>query len=512
LRRGLLRITLRRGLLRITLRGGLLRIALRIAGLRVRLTLRGRTVAGRIAGLCGHWRLFGGRRLRRSAGDDGAEGEKSEGNECLAHGSVHYDSARPRARDTRAPNVVEHAVVEAQIHELIDLVTRWVHVIAGIMWIGNSLLFNWLDRNLEQPSAEEANAATAKGEVIEGRIWLLHSGAFYDVVKKQLAPNQLPAALHWFKWQNFATWASGIGLLIVVYYMSGGALLVDTGIAKIGAPVAIFVGLTSIVSSWLFYHLLWISPLREKASVATSLSLSFAALTCYALTHVLSGRAAYIHMGVILGTVMTGNVWFVIVPSQHELVNATREGRAQDKSIGLRAKQRSIHNNYMTFPLLFIMVSNHFPSAYGSKLNWLILAVVAVGGALSRHWLNVRFWNRAWGPAMTTTIAATLGLLFFLTRPPHREEGAKKVTYSEVKTVIDARCLQCHAEQPTDDTWKVAPKGVMFNTPAQTIAQAARIKEFAFVNKMMPLGNKTGITDEERGLLADWADQGAAGP
>lgn len=399
--------------------------------------------------------------------------------------------------------------MEAQFRELLDLVARWIHVIAGIMWIGNSLLFNWLDRNLEKPTAEEKREAEASGEVLEGRIWLLHSGGFYDVKKKQLAPGQLPAALHWFKWQNFTAWASGIALLVIVYYMGGGALLVDASVAKVGVPVAIGIGVTSIAVSWFFYDLLWLSPLKNKPAIATAISFLYVGALAYGLTHALSGRAAFIHVGVILGTVMTGNVWFVIVPSQRELVSATQEGRAQDPAIGARAKQRSIHNNYMTFPLLFVMISNHFPSTYGSHVNWLILGVLAVGGALSRHWLNVRFWTPAWGPAMTVTIGATVGLLYFLTRPPHREVSQRGVAFADAQAVVERRCTQCHSATPTDDQWRVPPSGVVLDSPEKMKTMAPRIKERAFVQKTMPLGNKTGITEQERTLLADWVDQGA---
>ncbi len=399
--------------------------------------------------------------------------------------------------------------MESQLRELLDLVVRWVHVIAGIMWIGNSLLFNWLDRNLEKPTDEEQRIAKAKGEVLEGRIWLLHSGGFYDVVKKQLAPNSLPAALHWFKWQNFSTWLSGIGLLVIVYYSGGAALLVDAQVQKLSPFIGVTIGISSIVASWFFYDLLWLSPLRNRGWVAASLSFAWIGFVAYGLTHLLSGRGAFIHIGVILGTVMTGNVWFVIVPSQRELVAATQEGRVQDASIGLRAKQRSIHNNYMTFPLLFVMISNHFPTTYGTKFNWIILAVLSIGGALVRHFMNIRFWYGAWGPAMTATIAATLGVLFFLTRPPPRVTTDRQVSYAEARAIVERRCLQCHSANPTDDTWRVAPNGLMFDTPERMVIMAPRMKERACVQKTMPLNNKTNMTDEERAALAQWVDEGS---
>ena len=384
------------------------------------------------------------------------------------------------------------------------MVIRWVHLIAGIMWIGNSLLFNWLDRNLEKPKeSTDPN--------YQGKIWLLHSGAFYDVDKKLLHPHEMPAKLHWFKWQNFTTWASGILLLFVVYYSGGGALLVDPSVRALAAPIAMTIGVGSIVVSWLFYDLVWRSPLRNHTVVGAALCFAYVAGLAYGLTHLLSGRAAYIHVGVILGTIMTGNVWFVIVPSQHELVAATTAGREQDAAISLRAKQRSIHNNYMTFPLLFMMVSNHFPSTYGSKLAWVVLGVLSIGGALVRHLMNIRFHYTRWFPVASLVVAGTLVALFLLTRPAAREASAStdRVAFHTAYGVIQQRCQPCHSSHPTDDTWKAAPSGVMFDSPDQVKRLAPRIKDRAVVSRTMPLANKTGITQAERDMLGDWIDQGA---
>ena len=392
-------------------------------------------------------------------------------------------------------------VVEAHLRELADLVLRWVHLIAGIMWIGNSLLFNWLDRNLEKPKDAPAG--------YDGKIWLLHSGGFYDVDKKLLKPGELPKNLHWFKWQNFTTWASGILLLFVVYYAGKGALLVDPTIRALNPTIAIVIGISSIVVSWFFYDLLWSSPLRKYDVVAAIVTFAYVVGLAYALTHIFSGRAAYIHVGVTLGSIMTGNVWFVIVPSQRELVAATTEGREQDPKIGQRAKQRSIHNNYLTFPLLFIMISNHFPSAYGNKLAWVVLAVIAVGGALVRHLMNIRFGWSGWFPWAAGVVMVTLGSVFLLTKPKEEPEAAQVATYADARRVVDARCVQCHSAHPTDDTWKVAPNGIKMDTEAEMRALAPRIKERAAVQKTMPLGNKTGCTDDERAVLRSWVDHGA---
>lgn len=392
--------------------------------------------------------------------------------------------------------------MSGQVRELCDLVVRWVHLIAGIMWIGNSLLFNWLDRNLEKPEGADAS--------YQGKIWLLHSGAFYDVDKKLLRPNEMPAKLHWFKWQNFTTWASGIALLFVVYYAGGGALLVDPSVRALGPAVAIGISLTFIVVSWFFYDLVWISPLAKKPIFAAALSILYVGAVAYALTKIFSGRAAYIHVGVILGTLMTGNVWFVIVPSQHELIAATREGREQDAAISLRAKQRSIHNNYMTFPLLFLMISNHFPSTYGGKHAWLALASITIGGALVRHLMNIRFTYARWFPIASFVVLATITTLYFLTKPEHHEAAStEKLPFHTVQAVMHERCLPCHSARPTDDVWKTAPAGVMFDTPDQIKRLAPRIKERAVISRTMPLQNKTSITQPERDLIGDWIDQGA---
>jgi uncharacterized membrane protein len=394
--------------------------------------------------------------------------------------------------------------LDATIRELLDLVVRWVHLIAGIMWIGNSLLFNWLDRNLT-PLAQPK-------EGVEGEIWLLHSGGFYEVEKKQLAPSQMPAMLHWFKWQNAATWISGILLLIIVYYMGGAAYMVDPSVADISAGAAIAIGIGVLIISWFVYDLLWRSPLGKNTPLAFAISFILLLATVYGLSRVLSGRAAYIHVGVMLGTLMTGNVWLHVMPSQRALVAATKAGKPQDRALAYRAKQRSIHNNYMTFPLLFIMVSNHFPSTYGNQLNWLILGILMLAGAAIRHFMNIRFWYGGWLRALFGTALVALALVFFLiarTKSPASTAGGTPIAFADARAIINRRCVVCHSATPTDSQFTVAPAGVTFDTPEQIQSRADRIKERAVVSKTMPLGNKTGITDEEREILGRWIDQGA---
>ena len=389
----------------------------------------------------------------------------------------------------------------AHLRELLDLLIRWVHLIAGIMWIGNSLLFNWLDRNLERPAGSP--------EGFEGRIWMVHSGGFYDVVKKQLEPGQLPERLHWFKFQNLTTWVSGIFLLIVVYYLGGAALMLDPQVRALGPEAAVAIGAGAIVGAWIVYDLLCRVLIKESVLFGI-VGFTFLGLLSYALTHFLSGRAAYIHVGVILGTIMTGNVWMVIVPSQRELIAATTEGRAQDPAIGKKAKQRSIHNNYMTFPLLFMMISNHFPSTYGQHLNWVVLIVLMVGGALVRHFMNIRFVYTGWFVGATVTILASVLALFVLTKPKAAAAPMPTVAFARAHEIVAKRCMPCHSDRPTDELFKVAPNNIKMDTPEQIRFLAPRIKERAYNLKTMPLANRTQMTDEERAELAAWVDQGAS--
>jgi uncharacterized membrane protein len=388
------------------------------------------------------------------------------------------------------------------LRDLLDLVARWMHLIAGIMWVGNSMLFNWLDRNLDG----------------EGRIWLVHSGGFYDVVKKQLQPNQLPKVLHWFKWQSYTTWLTGIALLVLVYYADNAGQMIDPNVRALHPHAAITIGVGTVFGGFFVYDMIWRSPLKKIEPVATALTLALFGGGVFALTHLLSGRAAYIHVGALLGTCMSGNVFFHIIPSQRVLVAETAGGLPQDKAFALRAKQRSIHNNYMTFPLLFIMVSNHFPQTYGTKLGWLTLGVLMVTGALVRHFMNIRFTFRAWLAALLVTVVVGFAALWGLARPSQAETkpvenelslADRRVLVANFRLVVAQRCQPCHSQQPTDKTFAAPPQGVMFDSMDQMKARAPRMKVRAVDTKTMPFANKTGMTDEEREIIDQWVTAGA---
>ena len=395
-------------------------------------------------------------------------------------------------------------MIEQAIRELLDVLLRWMHVIAGIMWVGNSMLFNWLDRSLvKDPKAGERHL---------GRIWLLHSGAFYDVEKTFLAPNEYPPVVHWFKWQAYTTWMTGFALLLLLYWTGGGALMTDPSISQLTSTQAVHLGVGVVVGAWIVYDGLW-RLLGRFEGVAIALSLSIVAGAVWALTHLLSGRAAFIHVGAMLGTCMAGNVAMHIIPSQRRLVAATMSGQPQDPKLSAHAKQRSIHNNYMTFPLIFTMLSNHFSIVYGNKHAAILLGVLFLGGALVRHWLNIRFTFKAWIPALAVTVVACLGTVGAVVAQPTPVKaaapGAPPVTFSAVKFVLHERCTPCHSDQPALVSNPPAPAGVRFDTPEQIAMWKERIRARAVVTRSMPLNNRTGMTDEERDTLANWLEQGA---
>jgi uncharacterized membrane protein len=398
--------------------------------------------------------------------------------------------------------------------ELLDFVVRWMHVIAGIMWIGNSLLFNWLDRNLVAPRDAEAETAPL------GTIWLLHSGGFYCVEKTLLRGQSLPVPLHWFKWQAYTTWITGAALLFVVYYLSDRAVLVDPSVSSVGHTTGVLVGAGAIVVGWALYEILQRSVASRSAGVAAAIWLAAFVAISVALTQLLSGRAAFLHVGALLGTIMAGNVFFTIVPSQRELVASVGSPRGTDSAMSARAKRVSIYNNYFTFPAIALMVSNHFPAIYGHRWNWLLLFVIVASGAAVRHVLNVRFNFPRWKLALTGTIAASVIALFALllipARPPSSMTSVdptiatRIVTFDDARHIIDRRCAACHSAQPSDVTFGAAPAGVTFDSPDQIIARAPRIRERAIVTRTMPPGNKTHITDDERAILARWIELGAS--
>jgi len=396
-----------------------------------------------------------------------------------------------------------------EIQEWLNLAARWVHVIAGIMWVGNSMLFNWLDRNLAKAKDRDPDEL--------GEIWMLHSGGFYRVKKLLLSPGRMPEILHWFKWQSYITWLSGFVLLFIVYYTDGGAYMTDPGVSPISAKAAIHFGPLLLLAAWLFYDLLWRSPLGKAYWPAMAVSIAALVGGVYGVCELFSGRAAFIHVGAMLGTIMAGNVFFHIIPSQKQLVAATEGGRMPDQRFADNAKKRSIHNNYITFPVIFLMISNHFGGLYGNEHNWLVLLIVAAAGAGVRFFMNIRYTFKGWIPAAASTVVAAFAALYLMTphvaTPPPAPAATGALTnglpYPVVRAIVEARCLACHSESPTIPALAAATQGVHFDKPEQMKQYAERMKLRAVTQKTMPFANMTGISEEERALIGRWVDEGA---
>jgi uncharacterized membrane protein len=395
-----------------------------------------------------------------------------------------------------------------RLAELLDLVFRWAHLIAGIMWIGNSMLFNWIDRNLIGPPPGDEHRLS------QGKIYMVHSGAFYEVEKKLLEPNQLPAQLHWFKWQNAITWMTGIALLVLVYFLHAEGMLVDTTVRKLEPWQAIAISVGSLIAGWAIYDVVW-RVLGHQKHLAHALSLALLLVAAYGYTEVFYGRAAYIMTGVLIGTIMTGNVWMVIVPSQRSLIAATKAGKPQDAVLSRRAKDRSIHNNYLTFPLLFLMLSNHFDWTWNDHLRWVILLIVMVGGAGVRHFMNERYAGKPWlAPAIGTAVLAMIALASVKqvehapAAAPVPEHG---VDFARAEEIIVLRCVPCHSATPSNPVGAAVTNAAFFDDGEKIGRFAPKMLE-RLLNGSMPMNNMTQMTDVERGELAQWLRDGAKRP
>ena len=392
--------------------------------------------------------------------------------------------------------------MESILSEWINLVLRWTHIVTGIAWIGSSFLFMWLDSHLEKPDPPR------KG--VEGELWMTHSGGFYVVEKMDLAPDEVPRTLHWFKWEAAWTWISGFLLLCLMYYYGAEIYLIDRAVADLSKPEAIAIGIALLAVSWFVYDTLYKSRLRHRGATVECIGFALLILVAYGLTHVFSARGAYVHVGAMLGTIMVANVWMIIIPSQQKLVDATKAGTALDARLAFNAKQRSVHNNYMTLPVIFIMISSHYPSTFGHDFGWAVLIVVFIAGALVRHWFNLR--NAGQGRIWPIPAAVAIMLvLVYATLPggTMTDEDADPVTFAEAYDIVAKRCVSCHAAKPADENFDKPPKNVAFDTAEQIRNQAPKIRAVAVLTRTMPVGNETKMTDEERRVLGRWIAEGA---
>ena len=399
--------------------------------------------------------------------------------------------------------------MDSYIFEWLNLVVRWIHVITGIAWIGASFFFNWLDSQITPPENPETQ--------VEGELWMVHSGGFYQLEKTMISPSKMPRVLHWFKWEAYSTWISGIFLLGIVYYTGSGVYLIDSQIADLSYGMAVCISLGTILAAWLGYDFLWASSLGEKGWLPVIFSFVLLFGIIWWFHQWFGSRAAYIHVGAVMGTLMVGNVWRRIIPSQTKLVEAVKAGETPEESLGIKAKQRSLHNNYMTLPVVFIMISNHFPNTFAHQMNWLILIAIIVIGATVRHFFNLKNKGHLNIWILPAAMAAIFALIFatkpadsITNSPATVTFGTEHIPFALVRTILDQRCLSCHSTTPTDEVFKTAPKGIMFDDNKRLKALAYLIKTQTVTTMAMPLGNKTGITPEERIILGRWIEEGAS--
>jgi uncharacterized membrane protein len=393
--------------------------------------------------------------------------------------------------------------VDAYLVDWLDLLIRWLHVVAAIVWIGTSFYFVALDSHLLPPrKSRDAD------EGVGGESWEIHGGGFYRIHKFRVAPETIPEPLHWYKWEAYTTWLSGFALLVVLYYLDADSYLVDPSVRDLDTGAAIAISITMLALAWLVYDGLCRLLGNRELLLAAAL-VAFVAASAYTASELFSARALPIQIGAMLGTMMVGNVLVVIIPGHWELVHAKRAGREPDPVHGIKGKQRSVHNNYLTLPVVLAMLGPHFPFAFAGEHGWLVLVALMLVGAWIRLYFNLRHGGRTvwWIPASAALAVLAIAIAI---RPDDAEPaGGAAVPIGEVVAIVEQRCAVCHSMTPTNPSFSSPPAGIAFDTPEQIQARAAAIEEQAVRTRAMPLGNVTEMTDAERELLGRWIAQGA---
>ncbi|RYY67016.1 MAG: hypothetical protein EOO12_02460 [Chitinophagaceae bacterium] len=397
--------------------------------------------------------------------------------------------------------LVQSTPWEGHLMEWLNIIVRLAHITFGIAWIGASFYFVFLENAL--------NRTKDLREELAGNLWAVHGGGFYYLEKYKVAPKVIPRELHWFKYEAYFTWLSGFSLLSVVYYFNAKAFLIDKNVMDLTPLAAIAISIGSFVVAYILYHLLCKTKLVKNGPLFGLVGLLIATGFAYFYCHVFSGRAAYIHFGAMLGTLMAGNVFFIIIPAQKAMVHAAKNALPLDPAKGKFAGLRSLHNNYFTLPVLFVMISNHFPSTFSSSQPWLVLAIITVGTAGVKHWLNLREKGQMNVWVLPVSALILLGAAFLTAPAKNPGECKTDVPMAQVQAIVQQRCQQCHSSKPTDDVFTAPPNGVVYETPADIIKLKDKIYQRVVVTKNMPQGNKTGMTEEERNTIRCWIENGA---
>ena len=397
--------------------------------------------------------------------------------------------------------------MEAYVLDWLGLLVRWFHLTAGIAWIGASFYFVWLDDNLNRQVTE---AERRRG--IDGELWGVHGGGFYHSEKYLTGPVGEPLSnhLHWFYWEAYSTWLSGIAMLAIVYWFGASSFLVDKTVLDITPGAAIAISIGSIVVGWFVYDALCRILEKNEFALWTAIGV-FLLLADWGLFHVFGPRAAFIHVGAIIGTIMVWNVFFIIIPGQRKVVAQLRAGQVPDARPGALGKQRSVQNTYFTLPVLFIMISNHYPMTYSGPYGWLVLAGLSIAGVLVRRFYVLTHFKKII-IALPVAAMILLAIIAYAIAPRTQAAAGPSVSFAEVAPIVAERCAVCHAAHPSFGGFSAAPGGILLDTPAHIVANASLIRAQAVATHAMPLGNMTNITDAERAKLGAWIDAGAKGP
>jgi uncharacterized membrane protein len=400
---------------------------------------------------------------------------------------------------------MDYAILESWL----EFAVRWVHVITGIAWIGSSFYFIALDLGLRKSNDRRQN--------VHGEEWQVHGGGFYHVQKYLVAPDRLPEHLIWFKWESYSTWLSGFAMLILVYYMGAELYLVDPNVMDMPIWQAILISLASLAFGWIIYDLICKSKFGEDNTRLMVLLYIILVAMAWGYTQVFTGRAALLHLGAFTASIMTGNVFFIIMPNQRVVVADLRAGRTPDPKYGKIAKQRSTHNNYLTLPVIFLMLSNHYPLAFASQYNWLIASLVFLMGVTIRHYFNSAHAGKGkpmWTWAATTVLFLVIVWLSSLTSPTAETDNAamnpairkfvQAEGFEDAYDIVVGNCSMCHAAEPGYDGIAFAPKGVHLETEAQVAFAAKRIYLQAGVTHAMPPPSASYLEPEDRAVLVAW--------
>ena len=385
-------------------------------------------------------------------------------------------------------------MMKIYLFDWISLSLKLFHVVVGIAWIGASFYFNWLENKLNR---------VGNRDEISGHLWAVHGGGFYYLEKYKKYPENLPEPLHWFKWEAYFTWISGILLLSVIYYFNASTYLLISDSSMLPS-YGVALSLLGLLGIWLVYDLLCKSKLVDKPIIFIGILFLIITLSAYLYSDIFNPRAVYMQIGSMIGTIMVANVFFVIIPVQKKLVAACVDKTQVSRELGLKGYIRSRHNNYFTLPVVFTMISIHYPGVYSGSYGWLVLIAIMGILVLIRHYFNLRGVGQATNSLIGLIILAIIVLVFALAPSQNKSEIQQMVSISEVKSIIDKRCTSCHSDSPTDDVFTVAPSGFMLNTEEQIIASKNLIYQRTVATNSMPLNNKTNMTETEREKLKIW--------